>query len=383
MERIRFCKPYMTGKEELYVQDVIKSNNKLSGDGFYTHKCEYWLESKLKSKKVLLTHSCTAALEMSAILIEISEGDEVILPSYTFVSTANAFVLRGAKPVFVDIRSDTLNINEELIEQNITSRTKAIVIVHYAGFACNMDKLKSLCDKYNLFLIEDAAQALLSSYKNKALGSFGDLATFSFHETKNIVCGEGGALAINNHKLVSRAEIIWEKGTNRRQFALGKVSKYSWIDIGSSFLPSELTAAFLWAQLESSEAITAERLKIWDLYFSLLKTICDQYGIKVPVRSDLCQHNAHMFFLIFDSNVKRDSFISYLDKRGITAVFHYQPLHLSSFYKSKYHIKSPPKLPITEWVYPNIVRLPLWVGLEQKLESVINTTKEAIKYIYH
>ena len=301
------------------------------GDGIYTKKCQQWLEQKFNIKKVLLTTSCTSALEMAAILCNIKGGDEVIMPSYTFVSTANAFVLRGAKIVFIDIRHDTMNMNEKLIEAAITKRTKAIVPVHYAGVACEMDEIMRIAKKYNLYVIEDAAQGVMSSYKGKPLGSIGDIGCFSFHESKNYSMGEGGAILINKHKLIKRAEIIREKGTNRTQFIEGKVDKYSWVDIGSSYLPSDILACYLYDQLKRANEINDNRLLLWDSYYQKLSPLAHEGLIDIPYIPKHCKHNAHMFYIKCKNITERDSLIKFLKKINVCAAFHYVPLHSSKY----------------------------------------------------
>lgn len=328
---IPFNKPPYTGNEDQYVLDAMRST-KMAGDGPYTQKCHKWFEENLPCKKALLTPSCTHALELAAILINTQAGDEIIMPSYTFVSTANAFVLRGAKIIFVDIRPDTMNIDETKIEAAITSKTKAIVPVHYAGVACEMDTIMALAEKYNLFVIEDAAQGMMSSYKGKALGTIGHLGTFSFHETKNYTSGgEGGLLIINDLQFKERAEIIREKGTNRGQFFRGMVDKYSWVDIGSSYLPSELQAAYLWGQLERSDEINQNRLVTWNVYYNSLLILQNDELIELPVIPVDCIHNAHMFYIKLKDVDERRGFIDHMNKNNITTVFHYIPLHSSLF----------------------------------------------------
>lgn len=365
---IPFNKPYMTGKELEYIAEA-HANNKLAGDGPFTHKCHEWLEKRTNCRKALLTHSCTAALEMAAILANLRPGDEVIMPSYTFVSTANAFILRGAVPVFVDIRPDTLNIDETLIEEAITDKTKVIVAVHYAGVGCNMDVIMQIARHYNLLVIEDAAQGIMSSYKKQPLGSIGHLGTLSFHETKNVISGEGGALLINDERFVNRAEIIREKGTNRSQFFRGHTDKYTWVDIGSSFLPGELVAAFLYAQMEAADEITEKRLNIWKFYHQALSSLETQGKIHRPFIPQQCEHNAHMYYVILSSLDDRKKVIKQLAKFGINAVFHYVPLHNSPY--GKQHCKTSGKLPVTCLVSDNLLRLPLWVGLEPFLPDIV------------
>ena len=361
---IPFNKPYFSGNELLYIQDA-HTRLKLAGDGFYTSKCHAWLETNLLCKSALLTHSCTAALEMCALLLDIKPGDEVIMPSFTFVSTASAFVLRGATPVFVDIDDQTLNIDISRVEKSITSKTKAIVVVHYAGVAHNLDKLLNLANAHNIVLVEDAAQAILSSFKGQPVGSWGHLATLSFHETKNVISGEGGALLINDQRFIDRAKILRDKGTNRQKFLEGQVDKYTWVDLGSSFLPGELTSAFLWAQLENAASINSMRLKAWNYYYTHIRTSVNYRKPRIP--SD-CSHNAHIFYLIFNNRLKRDHFINYMDSHGVHCVFHYIPLHSSPYGMSIGHHDSP--LHITDFVSQGLVRLPLWAGMDDQYELV-------------
>ena len=349
--------------------------NHLSGDGAFTKKCNSWLEQRINCHKALLTHSCTAALEMAALLVDIKQGDEVIMPSYTFVSTANAFVLRGGVPIFVDIRADTLNLDESKIEAAITPRTKAIIPVHYAGVSCEMDSIMKVAEKYNLVVIEDAAQAVMSEYKGRPLGSIGHLAAFSFHETKNIISGEGGALLINDQKFVARAEIIREKGTNRSQFLRGTVDKYRWVDIGSSYLPSELIAAFLLAQLEDADKITEQRMAIWNAYHEAFKEL-EVAGLAMrPVIPSDCIHNAHMYYLILKSADSRSIVMSELQSKGINAAFHYVPLHSSPF--GKENCRQVGELLETSAISERILRIPLWVGLDS-YKDVIAAVKAVI-----
>ncbi len=333
MEIIPFNKPYVTGNETKYIERAVK-NLHLSGNGEYTKRCQSFFQDRFGFPKALMTTSCTDALEMAAILLDIKPGDEVIMPSFTFVSTANAFVLRGAKIVFVDSREDHPGMDESLVEELITPRTKAVVCVHYAGVACDMDVLLEVCERRNIYLIEDAAQAIDSKYKGGYLGSFGDLATFSFHETKNIQCGEGGMLVINNSKFEKRAEIIWEKGTNRAAFFRGEVDKYGWVDLGSSFLPSELNAAFLWAQLEALEDIQKKRLSLWYRYYDNYNN--ERQDVNLPVIPEYASNNAHMFYRVFESGKARNQEIKDQLKVGVHTVFHYQSLHKSPFFRSKH-----------------------------------------------
>lgn len=325
---IPFNFPFIVGKELYYIAQAVQSGH-LSGDGIFTQKCHQWLQETLGCKKAMLTHSCTAALEMAAILCELKPGDEVIMPSFTFVSTANAFVLRGAVPVFVDIRADELNIDERLIESAITQRTRAIVCVHYAGVACAMDEIMEIANRHNLIVIEDAAQALLSSYHGKHLGSVGHLGCLSFHETKNVISGEGGALLINDESLIERAEIIWEKGTNRKKFYRGQIDKYTWVDIGSSFLPSELVGAFLFAQLEEAEKIIAKRRTIFSHYYEHFLALQEKGLLRLPCINDGNAANGHIFYILTRTLQERSSLIRHLGRDNINAVFHYIPLHSS------------------------------------------------------
>ena len=363
---IPFNSPYMTGKELTCISNA-HANSCLAGDGPYTNKCHGWLEDLAKSEKALLTHSCTAALEMAAILLDIKAGDEVIMPSYTFVSTANAFVLRGATPVFVDIREDTLNLDESLIEAAITPRTKAIVPVHYAGVSCEMDTILDIASRYKLAVVEDAAQGVMSTYKGRALGGIGDLGAYSFHETKNVICGEGGALLVNNPEYATRAEIIREKGTDRSQFFRGQVDKYTWQDVGSSFLPGELSAAFLWAQLEEAQTITQHRLDIWNRYHQLLQPLEQAGKLHRPIVPVDCGHNAHMYYIILDEGVNRQSVIDGLKADGISAVFHYVPLHSSPGGMRFGRIGS--KMTVTDDLPERLLRLPMYVGLTEGAQN--------------
>lgn len=369
MKVIPFNKPSLTGRELVYLNQAHSSGH-LSGDGGFTKKCHAWLEAYSGSNKALLTHSCTAALEMSAILADIQPGDEVIMPSYTFVSTANAFVLRGGVPVFVDIRPDTLNIDETLIEAAITPRTKAIVPVHYAGVACEMDTIMAIAKRHNLLVIEDAAQGVMSSYKGRPLGAIGHMGTYSFHETKNVISGEGGALLVNDTGFSERAEIIREKGTNRSLFFRGQVDKYTWVDIGSSYLPSEIIAAFLWAQLEDAQAITAKRMTVWQNYHHALAGLEAKGKLRRPTVPADCSHNAHMYYVLLDSLAKRTEVIARLKLSGINSVFHYVPLH-SSPAGVRYGRPSG-GLPNTEALADRLVRLPMWLGMGDGQDQVIS-----------
>lgn len=372
---IPFNKPYMTGKELWYISQA-HANGHLAGDGAFTKRCSKWLEARTGSHKALLTHSCTGALEMAAILADIKPGDEVIMPSYTFVSTANAFVLRGATPVFVDIRPDTLNIDESKIEAAITTRTKAIVPVHYAGVACEMDSIMDIARRHSLLVIEDAAQGLMSSYKGRPLGSIGHMAAFSFHETKNIIAGEGGALMVNDPRFVERAEIIREKGTNRSQFFRGQVDKYTWSDFGSSYLPSELISAFLWAQMEEAEQITKRRMEIWDTYHRFLSQAERRGQLRRPIVPDGVTHNAHMYYVLLPDLEARTEFIARLKLMQIGTVFHYVPLHNSPF--GRHAARSQGDMSNTVDLSDRLVRLPLWVGLGENQPAVIEKILETL-----
>lgn len=373
--RIPFNQPYLTGKELDYIKEA-HSNRHLSGDGPFTKKCHAWLEEQIGCRKALLTHSCTAALEMAALLIDVQSGDEIIMPAYTFVSTANAFVLRGGVPVFVDIRADTLNIDETRIEQAITARTKAIVVVHYAGVACEMDTIMEIAARHNLFVIEDNAQGIMSRYKGRPLGSIGHLAALSFHETKNIQAGEGGALLINDERFVKRAEIIREKGTNRSSFFRGEVDKYTWVDIGSSFLPSELTAAFLLAQMEHATEITEERLSLWNTYRTAFAPLESAGLVRCPCIPAEADHNAHIFYLVLPDLERRTKFIQYLKQRDISAVFHYLPLPESPF--GEQHSLTNGSIEVTRDLADRLVRLPMWIGLREVQEALIEEIIEAL-----
>lgn len=372
---IPFNKPYVTGKELFYIAEA-HFNGRLAGDGPFTKRCHVWLEEQTGAKKVLLTHSCTAALEMAAILLNIQPGDEVIMPSYTFVSTANAFVLRGGVPVFVDIREDTLNIDEQQIEAAITPKTRAIVPVHYAGVACEMDAILEIAQRHGLAVVEDAAQGVMASYKGRALGSIGDMGAFSFHETKNVISGEGGAILVKPPALASRAEIIREKGTDRSRFFRREVDKYSWQDIGSSFLPGELVAAFLWAQLEEAKYITDQRLRIWGNYHSKLASLEAKGVLRRPVVPKECQHNAHMYYILLAPEIDRENVLNKLKKLGIHATFHYVPLHSSP--AGRYYGRAQGDLVVTNKQSERLVRLPLWVDLTEEGQAKVLNALETL-----
>lgn len=369
---IPFNKPHLTGQETKYIEEAVRSG-KISGDGMFTKKCHAFFESRYDMRKALLTTSCTDALEMTALLASIEPGDEVIVPSYTFVSTANAFVLRGAHIVFADSRADHPGIDEDAIESLITPRTKAIVVVHYAGVACDMDKVLEVASKHNIFLIEDAAQAIDSYYKGRPLGTLGHMSAFSFHETKNIQCGEGGLLAINDEKFAARAEIIREKGTNRSAFFRGEVDKYGWVDIGSSFLPSEIVAAFLYAQLENIEAIQHRRMEIWNRYWNALMPLQDKGKLKLPVVPDYATNNAHMFYVLTAGLTERSALIEYMKSKGSFPVFHYLSLHKSPYYTEKHKGSA---MPQSDRYMDTLLRLPLFVDMtdaetDQVIQSIL------------
>ncbi len=368
--KIPFNKPHFTGREAYHVA-AAGASGKISGNGQFTQKCHDFFRQRYGFGKVLLTTSCTDALEMTALLARIEPGDEVILPSYTFVSTANAFVLRGAKLVFADSNPENPNIDTSKIEILITGKTKAIVVVHYAGIACNMDDVMQLASRYNLLVIEDAAHSIDSFYKNQPLGSIGHMSAFSFHETKNVSCGEGGMLVVNDTAIAPRAEIIWEKGTNRAAFYRGEVDKYGWVDVGSSFLPSDLAAAYLFGQLEMLDDIQQKRKHIFNSYFELLKPLQDSGDITLPVIPEYAMHNGHLFYLVTNDDLQREKLIKHLNKQGIQAVFHYLPLHLSPYFKDKY---TGLPLPHAEHYADCLLRLPFYYDLSvEDIERVVNS----------
>jgi dTDP-4-amino-4,6-dideoxygalactose transaminase len=363
-----FNRPHMTGKE-LWNIAQAHAQGHLAGDGRYTRLCNEWLQRRTGSLQALLTHSCTAALEMAALLADVGPGDEVIMPSYTFVSTANAFVLRGAVPVFVDIRPDTLNLDERLVEAAITPRTRAIVPVHYAGVACEMDPLMAIARRHGLLVIEDAAQGLMASYRGRPLGAIGDIGAVSFHETKNIIAGEGGAILVNQDALRERAEVIREKGTNRSRFFRGEVDKYTWVDIGSSYLPGEIIAAFLWAQMEDAEAITRQRLAMWSVYHDWFASAEAAGDLRRPVVPAHCDHNAHMYYLLLPDARRRSEAIRRLREAGVHCVFHYVPLHSAP--AGRRHGRTGSAMTVTDDIADRLLRLPLWLGLEPQQQAVI------------
>jgi dTDP-4-amino-4,6-dideoxygalactose transaminase len=372
---VPFNRPYMTGRELSYIAQAHQ-NHMLAGDGPFTARCSRWLEGRTGAHRALLTHSCTAALDMAAILAGIGPGDEVIMPSFTFVSTANAFVLRGGIPVFVDIRPDTLNIDEALIDRAVTTRTRAIVPVHYAGVGCEMQPILEVARRRQLLVIEDAAQGLMTRHRGRSLGAIGDLGTISFHETKNVISGEGGALLVNDERFLARAEIVREKGTNRSSFFRGETDKYTWVDIGSSYLPGEIIAAFLWAQFEEADSITTRRMELWNRYHHRLEA-CEGAGrIRRPVVPEGCEHNAHMYYILLPSLEHRTRLIARLNARGIRAVFHYVPLHASPAGRRFGRVAG--SLQNTEDLSDRLLRLPLWLGLPPDVPERIAAEIEAL-----
>lgn len=370
---IPFNKPHLAGRE---LEQIAQAHmrGRLSGDGPFTQKCHNWLINQTDCEQALLTHSCTGALELAALLLDIKPGDEIIMPSYTFASTANAFVLRGGIPLFVDVREDTLNLDERLIESAITPRTRAIAPVHYAGVACEMDTIMAIAQKHGLKVVEDAAQGVMSTYKTRALGSIGDLGAYSFHETKNVISGEGGALLVRDPDMSLRAEIIREKGTDRSRFFRGEVDKYTWQDVGSSFLPGELMAAFLWAQLEAAEQITKGRLASWQQYHELLKPLESTGALRRPIVPDECGHNAHMYYVVLAADLDRQTVLAKLANMGIGAVSHYVPLHSSP--AGRRYGKSIGDLQVTEQQSERVIRLPLWIGLSLEQQIRVATSLE-------
>jgi dTDP-4-amino-4,6-dideoxygalactose transaminase len=368
--RIDFNRPTVTGKELDYIREALEHHH-ISGDGIFTRRCHDWLRERMAAPGALLTHSCTAALEMAGLLCNLSPGDEVILPSYTFASTANAAVLRGAVPVFVDIRADTLCLDETLIEAAITPRTRAIFVMHYAGVACEMTAIMDIARRHGLQVVEDAAQAMLSRYHGRPLGSFGQLAAFSFHETKNLISGEGGALVINDPGLIERAEIIREKGTNRTKFFRGEVDKYTWVDVGSSYLPSDIIAAFLWAQFENAETLAQHRRAHWNRYHDGLASLEGAGRLRRPVIPEGCAHNAHLYYLLLPDAATRTALISWLKEAGIMAPFHYVPLHSAPAGRRYGRMAGP--LPVTEDLADRLLRLPLWHDMTGEPGIVIDS----------
>lgn len=373
---INFNVPPYIGKEIEYIREAI-SNQKICGDGVFTKKCNQWIEETTKTKKCLLTTSCTHAIELAALLLDIKCGDEVIMPAFTFVSTADAFVMRGAKIVFVDIRPDTMNIDETKIEEAITERTRAIVPVHYAGVSCEMDEIMRIAKKHNIYVVEDAAQGIQATYKGKALGTIGDLGCYSFHETKNISMGEGGAILINKERYIEEAEIIREKGTNRSKFFRGQIDKYTWVEKGSSYLPSDMNAAYLWAQLKNVREIMQWRLDRWNLYYNLLKPLQESGSVQLPYIPENCEHNAHIFYVKTRDLTVRSELIQYLKEKGIMAVFHYIPLHTAPAGLKYGHFFGEDKYTTSE--SERLLRLPMYYGLK---EMEVEYICEKIKHFY-
>lgn len=377
MGRIPFNWPQAAGNELDYIQQAVASGH-LSGNGPFSRRCQAWIEQETSTRKALLTHSCTAALEMSAILADIQPGDEVIMPSFTFVSTANAIVLRGGVPVFVDVRDDTFNMDESLIEAAITDRTRAIFVVHYAGVGCEMDTIMAIAERHRLLVLEDAAQGILASYRGRPLGSIGHLAALSFHETKNVISGEGGALLINEQRFAERAEIIWEKGTNRSQFFRGQVDKYTWVDIGSSYLPSELIAAFLWGQLEQSWALLEHRLALWERYHRGFLALEQAEKLRRPMAVPGTEHNGHLFYVLLPDLETRTRVIERLAAEQIYAVFHYVPLHTAP--AGRRYGRAVGELPNTLAAGDRLLRLPLWAGMtSDDVDRVVGAVENALR----
>ncbi len=373
---IPFNRPSLVGNEHRYIDQALASG-KLSGNGTFAARCAGWLERCVGSKRALITPSCTAALEMTAILIGLEPGDEVIVPDFAFVSTANAFALLGATPVFVDIDPDTLNIAPEAIEQAITERTRAVVVIHYAGIACDMERIQQISERHGLFVIEDAAHSIEAAYRGKPLGSIGHLAAFSFHETKNVQCGEGGALMVNNPELIGRAEVIQEKGTDRSRFFRGEIDKYTWQDVGSSYLLSEVAAAFLWAQLEHAPKITLERRAIWDRYYDAFASLEADGLLRRPIVPPGCQHSGHLFYMLLPTGKNRDEVLQRLLGRGVHAVFHYLPLHSSPAGRRLGKLSAP--VPVTDDVTLRLLRLPIWVGMSgQQVDFIVESVQQVL-----
>lgn len=373
---IPFTKPRKTSNELNYIKDVINSG-KTWGGGSYSSYCTEWISRNIGVNKSLITTSATDALEMAALLIDIQPGDEIIMPSFTFVSTANSFVLRGGVPVFIDVDENSLNVDAKLLEAAINENTKAIVVMNYGGFSCDLDLVIQIANKYKLFVIEDAAQSLLASYKDKQLGTFGDLACFSFHGTKNISSGEGGALLVNNHDLVERADIIFEKGTNRSKYLHGEVDKYSWVDLGSSFLASEITCSYLWSQLQEAESITEYRIENWNSYHNFFRNICEEHNLKLMNPEKYSKHNGHLYYILMPSTKDKRDFISQMNQLGVQCASHYVPLH-SSLGGIKYG-KLGSKIDTTDSYWDKLVRLPMWSELGMPMEYILNTVKLSLE----
>ena len=374
---IPFNRPYVTGNEARYMEEAI-ANMRLAGAGPFTRRCQAEIEALTGRRRALLTHSATGALEMAALLLGVGPGDEVVMPSFTFVSTANAFVLRGAVPVFVDVRPDTLNLDERRLEEAITPRTRAVVPVHYAGVGCEMGPILEIAERRGIEVVEDAAQGLLSRYEGRPLGAFGACAALSFHETKNVICGEGGALLLDDPAWIERAEILWEKGTDRSKFFRGETDKYTWVDVGSSFLMSDLAAAFLWAQLEQAETITEARLASWKRYHDAFEALEEEGLVRRPIVPPSCRHNGHLYYLLAADRLTRDGLIAELRSTGIQAVFHYVPLHSSP--AGRRFGRAAGELPETDWASDRLVRLPLWVGMsERQVDRVIGVVGDFLR----
>lgn len=376
-DSIPFNWPYMTGRELDNIAEAHR-NGTLAGDGPFTRRCHEWIERRTRTHQALLTHSCTAALEIAALLLNIQPGDEVIMPSYTYVSTANAFVLRGAVPVFVDVREDTLNLDEQLIESAISPRTRAIVPVHYAGVACEMDTMLSIAKQHRIKVVEDAAQGIMARYRGRTLGALGDLGAYSFHETKNLIAGEGGCLLVNDPQFAARAEIIREKGTDRNRFFRGEVDKYTWQDLGSSFLPGELISAFLWAQLEQADRITMLRKERWQTYHQLLEPLERKGVLRRPVIPDGCEHNAHLYYVLLAPHIGRQAVLEGFRQQGIGCIFHYVPLHTSE--AGRRYGRMHGNLRVTESVAERVIRLPLWIGIsDAQQQRVVAVLEELLR----
>jgi len=379
MSVVPFNRPYVTGREGIHIREAI-DNRHLSGNGAFTARAQTWLEQRTRARCALLTQSCTVALEMAALVSGVGAGDEIIMPSFTYVSTANAFVLRGATPVFVDVRADTLNLDERLIEAAVTSRTRAIVPVHYAGIGCEMDAIREIADRKGLLVIEDAAQGLLATYDGRPLGNFGDMGTISFHETKNVSTGEGGAILINDERLTPRANVVWQKGTNRNQFERREVQQYSWVDLGSSYLPSEITAAFLWAQLEAADEIVGSRVAVWKQYHAAFEDLECEGRLKRPTVPPRCVGNGHLYYVIVPDAATRDRVLATLNAHQINAVFHYVPLHSSP--AGRRFGRTHDAVPVTDWAAERLIRLPLWTMMPADVvDRVIDVARETIRAI--
>jgi dTDP-4-amino-4,6-dideoxygalactose transaminase len=375
--KIPFNQPAVLGREYEYMEAAVAARH-ISGNGPFTKRCHAWLEAHTTCRRALLTHSCTAALEMSALLLDLEPGDEVLMPSFAFVSTANAFVLRRAVPVFVDIRPDTLNLDETLIERAITPRTRAIVALHYAGVGCEMDAIEAIARRHGLVVVEDAAQGIMAKYRDRPLGSIGQLGALSFHETKNLISGEGGALLVNDGRYADRAEILWEKGTNRSQFFRGQTDKYTWLDLGSSYLPSELSAAFLQAQFEHADRVAAERMRLWQQYHAAFESLERDGVLRRPIVPPHCRHNAHIYYVLLPSPDTRTAVLASVRAAGIDAVFHYVPLHSSP--AGRRFGRASGDLPVTANAADRLIRLPMWLGMtDEQIEFVVDGVRAATR----